>query len=86
MQTGQLCNLEPVETGLNNRKRLVDGSVQACEFLCLKCLHLKSKNVLKYSNCKWILQTLGVFRPHTPYYLRAGCDEMLRNTLYENQP
>ena len=48
MQTGKLCNLDPVETGLHNRKRLVDGSAPACEFLCLKCLHLKSKNFLKY--------------------------------------
>ena len=51
MQSGHLCNLGPVETGLHNRKRLVDWSAPACEFLCLKCLHLKSKNyyIHKYS-------------------------------------
>ena len=48
MQSGHLCNLGPVETELHNRKRLVDRSAPACEFLCLKCLHLKSKNFLKY--------------------------------------
>ena len=56
MQSGNLCNLGPVETELHNRKRLVDRSAPAWEFLCLKCLHLKSKNFVKYQIHKYGLK------------------------------